>query len=150
MKDGPLVLQTYIIFLLLTFRLFKVLKWELTSKRSHILLFIANGYQNVLFHVKGNLSDYSLERIAEIKETVANLLKCTSEEILIGGVCPSSSFLLLLSIKDTYLCKLLALEQCDKDTLTKLDIDYIIVDLIVINLEPSKGNQLQCIHYVTY
>lgn len=98
----------------------------------------ANGYQNVLFHVKGNLSDYSLERIAEIRETLAVLLNCTSKEILIGGACPSKSFLLVLSIKETYSCKLLALEQYDKDKLTKLNIDYIIVDLIVINLEPSK------------
>nr|XP_034316342.1 uncharacterized protein LOC117685877 [Crassostrea gigas] len=98
----------------------------------------AIGYQNVLFHVKGNLSDYSLERIAEIRETLAVLLNCTSKEILIGGACPSNSFLLVLSIKETYSCKLLALEQCDKDKLTKLNIDYIIVDLIVISLEPSK------------
>lgn len=100
--------------------------------------------------MKGNLSDYSSERIAEIRETVAVLLKCTSEDILIGGACPSSSFLLVLSIKDAYWCKLLTLEQCEKDKLTKLDIDYFIVDLIVINLEPSKGNLLQCIHYVIY
>lgn len=91
--------------------------------------------------MKGNLSDYSLERIAEIRETLAVLLNCTSKEILIGGACPSNSFLLVLSIKETYSCKLLALEQCDKDKLTKLNIDYIIVDLIVISLEPSKGAQ---------
>lgn len=92
--------------------------------------------------MKGNLTDYSLERIAKIRETVAVLLKCSSEEILIGGAYPSASFLLVLSIKDTYSCKLLALEQCDKDKLTKLNIDYIILDLVVIKLEPSKGNQL--------
>lgn len=91
--------------------------------------------------MKGNLSDYSLERIAEIRETLAALLNCTSKEILIGGACPSNSFLLVLSIKETYSCKLLALGQCDKDKLTKLNVDYIIVDLIVINLEPSKGDQ---------
>lgn len=96
--------------------------------------------------MKGNISNYSLEKKSEIRETVAILLKCTLEEILNGGACPSSGFLLVLSIKDTYFCKLLALEQCDKDKLIKLDIDYIIVDLIVIKLEPSKGNQLQCIH----
>lgn len=90
--------------------------------------------------MKGNLSDYSFERIAEIRETLAVLLNCTSKEILIGGACPSNSFLLVLSIKETYSCKLSALKQCDKDKLTKLNIDYIIVDLIVINLESSKGN----------
>lgn len=99
--------------------------------------------------MKGKLSDYSSERIAEIRETVADLLKCTSEEILIGGACPSTSFLLVLSIKDAFARKLLALEQCDKDKLTKLDIDYIIVDLIMINLEPSKGDQfILCTVYV--
>lgn len=91
--------------------------------------------------MQGNLSDYSFERIAEIRETLAVLLNCTSKEILIGGACPSNSFLLVVSIKETYSGKLLALEQCDKDKLTKLNIDYIIVDLIVINLEPSKGDQ---------
>lgn len=98
----------------------------------------AKGYKNVLFHVKGNLSDYSPERIAKIRENLAVLLNCTSKEILIGGAFPSASFLLVLSIKDAYSCKLLSLEQCDKDKLTKLDIDYIIVDLNVINLESSK------------
>lgn len=91
--------------------------------------------------MEGNLSDYSPERIAEIIETLAVLLNCSSREILIGGACPSASFLLVLSIKDAYSCKLLALKQCDKNKLTKLDIDYIIVDLTVINLQPSKGDQ---------
>lgn len=99
-----------------------------------------------MFHVKGNLSDYSRERIVEIRETLAVFLNCSSREILIGGACPSASFLLVLSIKDAYSYKLLALEQCDKDKLTKLDIDYIIVDLTVINLEPSKGNQFM--HFI--
>lgn len=113
--------------------------------------YTANGYQNVLFHVKGNLSDYSFERIAEIRETLAVLLNCTSKEILIGGACPSNSFLLVLSIKETYSCKLSALKQCDKDKLTKLNIDYIIVDLIVINLESSKGNTfMQYIFFMVY
>lgn len=113
--------------------------------------YTANGYQNVLFHVKGNLSDYSFERIAEIRETLAVLLNCTSKEILIGGACPSNSFLLVLSIKETYSYKLTALKQCDKDKLTKLNIDYIIVDLIVINLESSKGNTfMQYIFFMVY
>lgn len=102
--------------------------------------------------MKGNLSDYSFERIAEIRETLAVLLNCTLKEILIGGACPSNSFLLVLSIKETYSYKLTALKQCDKDKLTKLNIDYIIVDLIVINLESSKGNtfmQYICLWYIS-
>lgn len=91
--------------------------------------------------MKGNISKYNLDKKMEIRETVAILLKCTLEDILIGGACPSNSFLLVLSIKEAYSCKLLALEQCHKDKLTRLDIDYIILDLTVIKLEPScRGN----------
>lgn len=75
-------------------------------------------------------------------------MNCTSNEILIGGACPSASFLLVLSIKDSYSGTLLALDQCDKDKLTKLDIDYVIVDLTVINLEAAKGNQFM--HYIWF
>lgn len=110
--------------------------------------YTANGYQNVLFHVKGKLADYSLKRTTKIKETVAVLLKCSTEEILIGGACPSTSFLLVLSIKEAYSCKLLALEQREKDMLTKLDIDYIVVDLTVINLEHSEGDKFK--NYISF
>lgn len=91
------------------------------------------------FHVRGNLSDYTTKHIEKIKETVAVMLGCKSEEILMVGYCPSTSFLVVLSIKDVFLSKLLKMGQSEKKTISKLNIDYLIIDLFIVYVEPSKG-----------
>lgn len=97
------------------------------------------GFSNVHFHVHGNLNDYGREQIENIKATVASIVGCSSEDILIGGFSPSSSFLVVLSIKEIYLKRLCNLDQEDKNKLSRLDIDYFIIDLEVVFFESSKG-----------
>lgn len=97
------------------------------------------GFRNVHFHVHGNLNDYGREQIENIKATVASIVECSSEEILVGGFCPSSSFLVVLSIREIYLKRLFNLDQEDKETLGRLDIDYFIIDLKVVFFESSRG-----------
>lgn len=97
------------------------------------------GFRNVHFHVHGNFNDYGREQIENIKATVASIVGCSSEDILVGGFNPSSSFLVVLSIKEIYLKRLCNLDQEDKEKLSRLDIDYFIIDLKVVFVESSKG-----------
>lgn len=64
---------------------------------------------------------------------------CTSEEILVGGFTHSNSFFVILTIKDIYYSKLLDIGQQDRDKLRQLNIDFLIVDLKEILLDPWKG-----------
>eukprot|EP00105_Crassostrea_gigas_P007184 XP_011421347.1 PREDICTED: uncharacterized protein LOC105323978 [Crassostrea gigas] len=97
-----------------------------------------NGFRNIQVHVLGNLTEYNSERIEKIKDTVAAIVGCTSEDIMVGGFSHSNSFFLVLAIKDTYYRKLLDMEQQDKDKLRQLNIDFLIVDLNVIFLDHWK------------
>lgn len=87
----------------------------------------------------GNLNDYGPEQIENIKTTVASIVECSSEEILIGGFCPSSSFVVVLSIREMYSKRLFNLNQEDKEKLSRLDIDYFIIDLKVVFFESLAG-----------
>lgn len=87
----------------------------------------------------GNLENYDQSFINKIIQAVADIVGCSIEEIQRGGICPSNSFLVGLSLKTAYLRRLLTMDQQDKDTLTRLNIDYILADLNVIFLERSKG-----------
>lgn len=97
-----------------------------------------NGFRNIQVHVLGNLTEYSSERIQEIKDTVAAIVGCTSEDILVGGFTDSNSFFVILAIKDIYHSKLLDMGQQDRDKLRQLNIDFLIVDLNVIFLDHRK------------
>lgn len=92
------------------------------------------GSRNVYFHVVANLQNFSPEDELKIKKTVAKIIGCSLEEIKVHGYLPSSSFLLVLSIKEIYIKRLLAMRQHDKDTLIKLNIDYLKDDFMTIRL----------------
>lgn len=98
----------------------------------------ANGYKLVHIHINGNLSDYDQRYIEDIKRTFADTMKCSEKEVQVGGICPSASFFLVLSIKTEHLIKLLTMEQQDKDKLSKLSIDFIMVELNIVFLGPLK------------
>lgn len=85
------------------------------------------------------MNNYKQDDIEVIKQTVADIVGCSTEEIQFGGICPSYSFLVVLSLKSEYKGKLLTLEQQDKDKLSRLNIDYFIADLNFVFLERSKG-----------
>lgn len=87
----------------------------------------------------GDFKDYEPGQIEKLKATVAAIVGCSSDEIFVGGIHPSSSFLLALSINNDYVGKLLEIGQEDKAKLIKLNIDYLIVDLTIVHLECLKG-----------
>lgn len=102
----------------------------------------------VHIHVHGSLKIYKHSFIEKIKETVAEIVECSPKEILVGEICPSDSFLVVLFLKTVYLKKLLTMEQEDKDKLRRLNIDYIIADLNVVFLERSKGTYRHSLNYL--
>lgn len=89
--------------------------------------------------MRGNISDYSKELIEKIIETVASVVGCSSKEIHVNGNRNSSSFFVVLSMKEPFTRKLLSMEQDGKDILSQLNIDYIIVDNDIIYLEHLQG-----------
>lgn len=103
-------------------------------------IFTGNGYKKVQFHVQGNISNYTAEQIGLIRETVAAIVGCDSEEIDLNGLCNSTSFFVDLSMKERYVDSLLNMKQQDKEKLILLNIDYFIVDLNFEYLKNPKGN----------
>lgn len=103
---------------------------------------IENGFKEVKFHVQGNLKDYNHEQIDIIKETVATLLRCTLDDIFVSGFDHSSSFFVIISIRQIYIKYLFAIDDNDKEKLIGLHIDYFIIDCKTVYLKRSKGKQL--------
>lgn len=89
-----------------------------------------SGFKNVQFHVRGNLSNYTKEKIFKIKETVAAIVGCPEEEICVSGFLHSSSFIVVFSVKEIYLRNILAMKQQDKDKLCSLNIDYFTIECL--------------------
>lgn len=112
-----------------------------TSKAlSLIFLNSENGCKNVQFHIQGEINDYTKEKIQHIVKVVADILDCYKEEILVNGVRPSTSFYLVLSLKETYTWKLSDMKEKDRLRLTKINIDFLIIDETKITMNSQKGN----------
>lgn len=105
------------------------------------LIYTENGFKNVQFHVRGNLSCYTPVEIRNIQETVADIVGCNSTEIVVSGYRHSSSFLAVLSIEKKHVKRLLTMKQQEKDKLSRLNIDFLIVDFIKVYIQSPKGNQ---------
>lgn len=106
-----------------------------------LYLIAGNGYKKAQFHIKGDLSHYTKDYIQDVKETVAAILGCKVEDIVVTSVRRSKSFLLVLSVKTVYIQKLLAMNEQDRLKLRRLNIDYLIIGKETIHLEKSKGKQ---------
>lgn len=91
--------------------------------------------------MKANISCYTPVEIRRIQETVAAIVGCNSTEIDVTGYRHSSSFLAVLSVEKKHIRKLLTMEQQEKDKLSRLNIDFFIVDFITVFLESPKGKQ---------
>lgn len=119
---------------------FELTMWRILYLLSfYYLLNAVNGYRDVQFHVQGEISGYTKEYIHDVIETVAAILGCKEEDILLNGVRHSTSFLLSLSVKEVYSWKLLVLNEEDSKRLRRLNIDYLIIDKNTIDLEGLKG-----------
>lgn len=92
------------------------------------------------FHVQGDISNYTADQIGIIKETVAAIVRCDKEEIHLNGFCKSTSFFVVLSIKESCMEGLFNMKEQDKEKLISLNINYFIVDSCRVYLQNSKGN----------
>lgn len=93
------------------------------------MYFSETGFQKLHFHVLGDINKYNKDDITKIKKTVASIVGCSEKDIAICGILPSSSFFVVLSIKEIWIKRLKSLSQHDNDKLTKLNIDYFKDDL---------------------
>lgn len=91
--------------------------------------------------MRGNLSCYTQVEIRKIQKTVADIVECSSTKIVESGYRHSSSFLAVLSIEKKHMKKLLTMQQHEKDKLSRLNIDFLIVDFIKVYIQIPKGNQ---------
>lgn len=102
---------------------------------------VVNGYTYVQFHVQGDVSGYTKDYINHVIKTVAVILRCKEEDVLLNGAQHSKSFLLSLSIKQPSVRKLLALEEKDRLKLRRLNIDYLIINGEILDIEIPKGKK---------
>lgn len=100
--------------------------------------FSVSGYINLKVHVNGDLNEY--EQIEAIIEEIAQILNYDKRNIRIISVKPSTSVLLVLSIKEADTRKLLSMSEENQLKLRELNIDYMIVDKEILILDSSKGN----------
>lgn len=101
--------------------------------------FAENGYRNVRFHVVRYLQQFSTEDETKIRETVSNIVGCSIEYVRVHGYLYSSSFFIVLSIKEIYIERLFAMQQHDKERLSQLSIDYFKDDFNTLRLEQTAG-----------
>lgn len=111
----------------------------ISNKSSISILNSENGYENVQFHIQGNLNDYSKEQIEHIVEVVADILDCETQDIFVNGVKPSNSFFLVLSLREDYTWKLSEMNEQNRSRLLMLNIDFFVIDLKTIFLQSSNG-----------
>lgn len=102
--------------------------------------FTENGYKKVQFHILGDISNYTPAQIGIIKETVSAIVGCDNEEIHLNGVCRSTSFFVVLSMKERLVDGLFNMKQQDKEKLISLNINYFIVGSDHIYLKTPKGS----------
>lgn len=107
---------------------------------------VVNGYTDVQFHVQGDVSGYTKDYINHVIKTVAVILRCKEEDVLLNGAQHSKSFLLSLSIKQPSVRKLLALEEKDRLKLRRLNIDYLIINGEILDIEIPKGKKKNVIN----
>lgn len=98
-----------------------------------------NGYRNVRFHVARHLHQFSTEDETKIRETVSRIVGCSIEDVEVNGYLYSSSFFLVLSIKEIYIERLFDMKQHDKEQLSTLSIDYFKDDYNIVQLEHTAG-----------
>lgn len=89
--------------------------------------------------MKGDLTNYTKKQIETIRETVAALLRCTATDIYVSGLDHSTSFFVVISIKQDYLKNLLAMGKQDQEKLIEMKIDHFIVDFVTVYLRHPKG-----------
>lgn len=122
------------------FLLFKGFQFYLILTTSFFQIFnVVNGFKEVEFHVQGDVSGYTKAYINHVIKTVAVILECKEEDIMLNGVRHSESFLLSLSVKEIYISKLLALMEEDRIKLISHNIDYLSIDGENIHLERPRG-----------
>ncbi|XP_062592256.1 uncharacterized protein LOC134253689 [Saccostrea cucullata] len=109
-----------------------------------------NGYTTVGFHIDGNIKEYSKEDIYSIRDTVANMLECSEEYVVISGIELVKSFLVVLSIKEEYIFAVLSNAQDIFERLRSLNVDYLAWgDTVIRKGHTSKEQDVELAKWIT-
>lgn len=101
--------------------------------------FIENGFKKVKFHVQADIKQYTKKEIEIIRNTVVELLTCKTKDIFVSGFDHSSSFYVIVSIREDYIKNMFALEEHDEQKLAALRINCFMVDCVTVYLNDQKG-----------
>lgn len=88
------------------------------------------------------MKEYTKRDIELIRKTVVQLLKCKAKDVFVSGFDHSSSFYVIVSIREDYTRNLFALEENDEEKLAALRINCFIVDCVTVYLNDQEGNFL--------
>lgn len=108
------------------------------------------GFKNVKFHVKGDVDNYSKKEIDDILEAVAEMVDCEKRDILVNGVLPSMSFIIVLFFNEAYVRRLTFRIKQDCNKLRRLNIDYFIVGEYLFFLESPKGKSKMVNYFIEH
>lgn len=89
--------------------------------------------------MQADMKQYTKKEIEIIRNTVVELLICKTEDIFVSGFDHSSSFYVIVSIREDYIKNMFALEEHDKQKLAALRINCFMVDCVTVYLNDQKG-----------
>lgn len=104
-----------------------------------VFFFLAEKkFKNVEFYLRGDLKGISVDQIKEMQETVASVVE---DKAIIKQQKQYSltRFCVVLSLKEEYLTKLIAIEQRNREKLSRLNIEYFVVGPLTVYIERLTG-----------
>ena len=102
-----------------------------------MIIFAANGYQFVKFHVEGtNFTKYKRSSLETLRATAAVLMGVPSQFVTIAGIEPSTSLLVTLMVPSKFVAYLeMAMTKEDPiATFTNLGVDMVSINDKIYNL----------------
>ncbi|XP_062568561.1 uncharacterized protein LOC134230738 [Saccostrea cucullata] len=85
-----------------------------------------NGCTHVQFHISTNIDSYPREYAEGLRETVAELVACPKDSIILDGIRRSSSFNLVFQMKREHASKLIHMQPQKLAVLGRYAVDKII------------------------
>lgn len=95
-----------------------------------LIFFISteNGYQFIKFHVAGGLDTFRRQQLEHVQRTVAQLMGCQPEYVIVAGIEPSNSLVVTLMVLAAYVDLLPCADKYELGLLKAVDVDKIITN----------------------
>lgn len=105
-----------------------------------MFLFTGNKFKNVEFYLRGNLTDTSKDQLKEMLQEA--IVAVVEDNVIIKQQKQYSltRFSVVLSMREECIKKLIAIEQQDREKLSRLNIECFIAGFVTVYIERSTGN----------